>query len=209
MSLRDGKPLPEFTQEELSLFLATDEELKNTAYNLSFDEDAFVSRVARDRFSQILHAHLHMDHVIGLILLEEFKRKDAIDLDRMSFSQKLQLISALALVPEDFVPPVRLINTMRNRLAHDLNCQISDHDVSTLFSKLPRKLQSSVIESEKQNSKCDRLIVIIVHILYAAENFRQVNAHRRLEVSRHMLRVRSFLKKLDAVIEKYDIGGRG
>lgn len=197
MTLKDEKPLPDFSPEELALFNSTDEELKATAYKQSFDGDALLERIRGDRFNQILHAHLHLDHIVTLLLTDEFKRPAAIDLDRVGFSQKLQLIHALALVPASFVPSVRFLNQMRNRLAHRLDAAITDDDVQRLFDRLSPEMKLVVKESERMYKKRDRLTIILVHILFAAENFRQVNAHRRLDMRRHMLRVRSFLRRLD------------
>jgi hypothetical protein len=86
------------TPEELDLLATPDEELRNGTKTFSFDRKRFEARISsRERWQQLLQAHLYFDHVITQLLVDALANPDVINAQRMGFVQKLQLIQALGL----------------------------------------------------------------------------------------------------------------
>jgi hypothetical protein len=126
MSDHDQPPRSSLTAEDLELLATADEELKKRTSKFSFDIDRFTSRIwTGERWQQLLQAHLYYDHVITQIFVEALPKPDALNVSRMSFSQKLQFISALGLLPAPLVSPIDSVNNLRNKIAHDLSFELS------------------------------------------------------------------------------------
>src|SRR5262249_6275153 len=101
-------PLP---TEELELLATPREELARRTQVFSFDRERFKRRIAvGEHWQQLLQAHLYFDHVITQLLSEALVNPDAVNVSRMSFSQKLQFIAALNLLPPDLVSSVEFVN---------------------------------------------------------------------------------------------------
>ncbi|XZQ29754.1 hypothetical protein ACTTAL_01920 [Rhodobacter capsulatus] len=84
--------------EERELLSTSDEDIIRKHQNFSFDLDEFFKRTQNgDYWQQLIQAHLYFEHVISQILTEALTRPEAISLSRMGFSQRLDLIVALAL----------------------------------------------------------------------------------------------------------------
>lgn len=85
----------------------------------------------------LLRGHLWVEkHLIGL-LESELRRPEKLDLDRMTFSQKVKLADALGMLHPDEVGAIRMLNGMRNKLAHNLAGSPSADDVARLREAMP------------------------------------------------------------------------
>src|SRR6516164_3958677 len=93
---------PPPTPEEAEFLATSDEELKKRARVFSFDLQLFCDRLqVGDEWQTLIHAHLYFDHIITQLLTEGVAKPDALNLGKMSFFRKLQLVSALGLLPEE------------------------------------------------------------------------------------------------------------
>jgi hypothetical protein len=123
---------------------AKEEELN--AVTFSFD----VSRLKEDvTFSgdtvvTVIKAHLYLEHVIVQTLTEAFKVPDAVDFRRMSFPAKLDLCVALGIYPKPWREIISRVNEMRNRTAHKLDTQVSEHAKRELWEMLPEITKQSL-----------------------------------------------------------------
>src|SRR5262249_35601988 len=142
---------------------------------------------------QLLQAHLYFDHVITRMLEEALPNPYAMKLRRTSFSQKVQLISAMNLLPSSLIPCIEFINGLRNKIAHELNFEISDEAVNNLINCTPKRLRQVALE---QRTPADRPLSLneVLHILLIQlETFRQDHVNRRLLRRKHVLNARGVL----------------
>lgn len=187
------------TPEELELLATPDEALANKVSGLCFDYEEFTGRVFKgDRWQQVLQAHLYFDHVISRMLEEALPNPYAIKLRRISFSQKVQLISAMNLLPSPLIPAVEFINGLRNRIAHELNFEISDDAVSNLVNCTPKRLRQVALEHRDRGDGPLSLHEILHIVLIQIETFRQDHANRRLLTRKQMLNARVVLARAKA-----------
>ena len=112
----------ELTAEELELLATSDEDIRKLRSVLSFDADRFTSRIWEgEPWQQLLQAHLYLDHVVSLLIRDALHKPEAIKTNRMGFYQKMQFVEGMALLPEPIVRSIQGVNSLRNKVAHDLN----------------------------------------------------------------------------------------
>ena len=136
----------------------------------------------------LLRGHLWVEQHLVALLETELKRPEALNLDRMAFAQKVNLADALGMVTPDDAGTLRILNGMRNRLAHDLTGQPTEEDVA--------RLESSVSESQRglankllplmaqapglpEARLCRRLSAVLLALLTEMEQHRQRHAYWR------------------------------
>jgi hypothetical protein len=130
--MADDSPEP-FSPEDLELLATPDAEIRREASVCSFDQKKLADRIRTgEHWQQLLQAHLYYDHVVTYMLTEELKNPDAINVKRMGFFQKLRLVRAMGLLPEALTVVVERINSLRNKIAHELNFEIDDNQVQEL-----------------------------------------------------------------------------
>ena len=185
-----------FTEEELRLLAASGDELAEWTKEMSFDIDRLVARLKGERWQQILQAHLYFDHVLSALLKEELRHPDAIDVKRMSFAQKLQLVHAIGLVRSDIVPTIAAVNRVRNRLAHDLEAEIGDGEVQQLTNTVPSWFKKQVMKPEEWKGP-DVLRDTLVYLLAFLDGERQRQALRRLQQRKAYLNAARVLDQID------------
>lgn len=185
-----------FSEEEIKLLATPTKQLMEQTGVMSFDLDRLVARLKGEQWQQVLQAHLYFDHVITVLLTEELKNPNAIDVKRMGFAQKLQLVHALALMPGDMVPVVSHVNKIRNRLAHDLEAKIGNDEIAQLKSALPKWFRKNVM-SKAELDDPESLRNIIVFVLTALDSARQQNALRRLQQRKAYLNAARVLDQAD------------
>lgn len=191
----DRKPRA-FTEEEKLLLATSTQKLEEQTAEMSFDIDKLVSRLKGEKWQQVLQAHLYFDHVVSALLTEELKNPNAIDTKRMGFSQKLQLVHAFGLMPEDLVPVVSIVNKIRNRLAHDLEASIGDDELVQIKSSLPKWFKKHVMTKTELDAP-EALRNIMVFVLTYLEMARQKNALRRLQQRKAYLNLNRVLDDSD------------
>jgi hypothetical protein len=184
------------TPEDLELLATPDEELAHKVSDLCFDYEQFTCRVFKgDRWQQLLQAHLYFDHVITRMLEEALPNPDAIKLRRTSFSQKVQLISAMDLLPSSLIPPVEFINGLRNKIAHELNFEISDDAVDNLINCTPKRLRQVALEQRDREDGPLSFHEVLHIVLIQIETLRQDHVNQRLLKRKQVLNARVVLAK--------------
>jgi hypothetical protein len=179
------------TPEDMELLATPDEELTNKVSQLCFDYEKFTGRVFNgDRWQQLLQAHLYFDHVITRMLEDALPNPDAIRLRRTSFSQKVQLISAMDLLPPSLIPPIEFINSLRNKIAHELNFEISDDAVKNLVNCTPKRLRQIALEQRDRDDGPLSFHEVLHIVLIQIETLRQDHQNERLLKRKHVLNTR-------------------
>lgn len=204
--MSEEKPLvsldrPPITAEDLDLLATPDAELHKRVEKFSFDDDRFKARIsAGDRWQQLLQAHLYFDHVITQLLVDGLANPDAINASRMGFLQKLQLIQALGLLPADLTSTVEFINGLRNKIAHDLNFEISDKDEHGFANCTPKWLRDILVTDNDRQSGPLRFHELLRIVLLQIEVIRQRHAFSRLSERKSVIRLRTVLEKTKGAV---------
>lgn len=182
--------------EERELLSTSDEEIIRKHQNFSFDLDEFFKRTQNgDYWQQLIQAHLYFEHVISQILTEALTRPEAISLSRMGFSQRLDLIVALALLPDELIAPIRKISSMRNKISHSLTFEITDNDIRDLEKCTPAHLRDALRPDADGNFRPLKLREILMVILLKADIIRQQRAAGRQINKKAELRLRKVLEE--------------
>jgi hypothetical protein len=105
-----------------------------TVDDLDFDalRNVWVGVDVRD-VGRLLRSHLVVEHFMNLHLIERNPHLTDFDDARLTFSQKLTLLGKLG--PMSLLHAgIRRLNTLRNKVAHQLSYQVTDDDLAPLFS---------------------------------------------------------------------------
>jgi hypothetical protein len=165
--------------------LSTDEAtIKKLCSSYCFDLRAVLRRLrTNNRTVQLLEAHLALDHVLTLTREQQLQREDVLRLDRWGFAQKLELLSALGAVSLRSFDHLKLINALRNKVAHRFEFRISDDDVQQVLKEFPEGMLSDT-------SKKDKFWKGLGLVIIALEQERQTNLHLRINLHRALVNLR-------------------
>lgn len=83
---------------------------------------------------RILRAHLFVEHYLGEYLIAKNPNLSSLDKARLSFSQKLTLLTTKDTIIKSAIPGIRYLNALRNRLAHTLHASLSKKDAQHFLS---------------------------------------------------------------------------
>jgi len=194
MSTRKPKiDRPPLTQFELELLATPTEELKQRTSVFSFDRDRFEARISTgEHWQQLLQAHLYYDHVITQLLSDALDNPDAVSLNRL----------ALNLLPAPLVSTVEAINGLRNKIAHDLNFEISDKDVRDIESCTPKYLRDIAETEDDRKPGPLRFNELLRVVLFQIEVLRQNNVLGRLTNLKSALHLRTVLDQTPGIVYK-------
>lgn len=184
------------TDDELELLSTSNQNILKKHEAFSFDYEDFLERVkVGDNWQQLVQSHLYFEHVVTQILSEALANPEAISLSRMGFSQRLDLIVAMALLPDELVAPIRKISRLRNKLAHNLSFRVSERDVRNLENCTPTHLRDAVRAEEGRAAGPLALHELIGVILLKADIIRQHHAASREIGKKAELRLKAVLRK--------------
>jgi hypothetical protein len=143
-----GKPKrPPMSEADFELLRTPDSELRLQCRVMSFNPDKMFARVGEAAWHNVIQAHLYLDHIVTAIITENIPKPRALKLDRISFSQKLDLISALGVVELDVISLLRAINVMRNKMAHDIDFELGSENIDYVIKRVPSHL-ADIIEND-------------------------------------------------------------
>jgi hypothetical protein len=102
---------------------------------------------ADDPITILIGVHLHLEAFLIELVTRSLAKPAALDLDRLNFPSKLGLAVALGVVPELAFPALKSINSLRNRLAHNLNAELTDSDARRLVAEMQFVRSASALAS--------------------------------------------------------------
>lgn len=186
---------PRATPEDIALVKKTDDEIRAEVSVFSFDIPTLKKRVRDDDPAQaFIQAHLYLDHVITSLLSEGVPFPRHLQLDRTGFTQKLQLVSALGLLHPVHIPPIKVINAIRNKIAHQLDYVVKAEDETKLRSSLPKGLDKEDDGSPTTLVGLLRLLAVMIDVE------RQHRAFERAKRDQAMANVRVVLDDTDPAL---------
>lgn len=139
-----------------------------------FSKSIFIERMGQgEDWHKLVQANVYLEFIALKLLERELQRPAEIRLDRMSFSSRLDLISALGLVPKDIILAAKAISRKRNKVAHDLEFEVNDQDIQQIASSIPKdfkEIAREVNNFEEQEPLLLRHYLSIVVLMF--EQFR-------------------------------------
>ena len=184
------------TIEEIELLSTSDEEILKRHQTFCFHRENCNKRIrSGDRWQQLIQAHLYFEHVVAQILSEALAKPEAISLSRMGFSQRLDLVVAMALLPDELVTPMRKISALRNKIAHDLKFEVTDTDVRHVENCTPVHLRQAIKAEAGRVVGPLELYELLIVILLMADIIRQNSAASREIAKKSKLRLQTVLRK--------------
>lgn len=191
---------PPLTAADLELLSTPDIELRKRVEVFSFDDAQFKARISTgEKWQQLIQAHLYYDHVITSLLVDALVNAEAINASRMGFLQKLKLVEALGLIPDELISTVEFINSLRNKIAHDLKFELNEKDERDFTNCTPKRLRDIML-TENRESGPIRFHELLRIVLLQIEVIRQGLAFRRLEERKLMIRLRTVLERTDGAV---------
>ena len=123
---------------------------KNETEDKSYQKFIDATGNHNDPTSQILKAHLLIEYYIDHILAKNFPRGDVLLKGRLSFSQKLTVLTALDIFSSKYHASIKGLNTVRNSCAHSLDYSVTEADVD----KIGMPFGKQYLEQKKKRFSC-------------------------------------------------------
>jgi hypothetical protein len=81
-----------------------------------------------DRIGRVLRAHLAVEHFVGVSLVTQSPGLAGLERARLSYAQKIELLDRNSRIVEELIPGLRLLGTIRNRIAHRLRVDLTEEE---------------------------------------------------------------------------------
>ena len=92
-----------------------------------------------------MKAHLWVESLLIGLIEVSLAQPEVLDLDRMTFAQKLRLAEACGGLQPETVPWIRALNRLRNSLAHELDGEATDEALEGLARFADKRLDLAVL----------------------------------------------------------------
>lgn len=96
-------------------------------FNMRWDQDI-------GAMGRVLRSHLIVEHYMTAYLQKVNPNLGVIDEARIGFAQKVDLLGDHDILITELIPGIRRVNTVRNRLAHNLSVSVTQDDVNSFSS---------------------------------------------------------------------------
>ena len=140
---KSNKALTDHTGHEL---FGQSFKTSNFARNIYRDEELkfFEALGKDDDLSAFIRAHLYIERALRDLL--RAKLTNYTPLQRFTFAQIIAVCRAAAIVPPPYTNSLTFLNTLRNKLAHDLGASLDDDDVKNLYNHLPQITRATFVD---------------------------------------------------------------
>jgi len=124
---------------------SNEQTLINLSEQVQADTAAFIQKIfADDPLTMVVKAHLYIESVLSRLIATYLENPKALDLERMPFSQKVQLGISLGLIDRREKRALIGLNRIRNRFVHNLEAVLSKEDAADLLTDLSASDQRRV-----------------------------------------------------------------
>lgn len=86
---------------------------------------------------RILRAHLYVEHYMAEYLQKANPRLGSLDGTRLSYAQKVKLLDRNDPHIQHMIAGIKHLNTVRNRIAHNLDVQVTKEDAAVFLAAVP------------------------------------------------------------------------
>lgn len=120
----------------------------------SFDLAAMKSQLSGDDDLQItIKAHLYVEHILMELLKLSLPLHKNLQMDRLNFISKAEICAASGAMPTELLPPIKILNSFRNRLAHNLHSVLANKDKKKIFDSFNKMARDLVLESHEEGRR--------------------------------------------------------
>ena len=171
---------------------ADEEALLPRPWAPSFDEDLVRAQLpsadSADVEQTIIRAHLWTEHFLIQLIEGAVARPASLDMDRLSFGTKVQIASAVGVLPASLAKSLMILNTLRNKVAHKLDYKFYDADKRSFFDSLPTELQGMILGDKALDAVS--FPVILRSIVYLLDSIRHSNQERARIAKEHFAQLK-------------------
>jgi hypothetical protein len=96
---------------------------------------------------------LYVEHVLIEFISHAVENPEAIEFSKLSFPSKVELAIALNLIEKELMSPLKILNSLRNKVAHNLRYKFTDEDKRQLYYSLPVVYQELAATKEGDFAK--------------------------------------------------------
>jgi hypothetical protein len=113
----------------------------------------FIKYIYDDKnpISLTLKSHLFLENFLDEIIRKKFKKPEILFKRReITFSVKIDLLYAGNHLTEDLYNDITRVNSLRNKFAHNLHCDIADYDITRFkFMEDIKKIRAIKVETKR------------------------------------------------------------
>lgn len=120
---------------------------------------------SEDTMGVLIRGHLYLEAVLLRLIGEALEEPGAIELDALRFPVKVDLAIALSAIPTYLRSPLISLNTLRNKVAHNVSVLITDSDQRNLFNRLSKKDRQATMKM-MESKKFSQLLPACIARLY-------------------------------------------
>ena len=89
-----------------------------------------------DILTFLVRGHLYCESTLANILRKALTRCEALDVERLDYQAKLKLCNAFGLIPENLVPGLEQLGSLRNKYVHRLDYNATEQDQLDLINTI-------------------------------------------------------------------------
>lgn len=173
--------------DEFVIATLSDDEIRFNTYQYSFDAKQAAARLrGGGNWQRIIQSHLFFDHIINQLLIEELTNPGQINLDRMTLSAKVDLVSSLGLIDDSTKGFLRTINGIRNKIAHNLSYKVQRLDINRIVEFSPNDAKTLMRITEWKANSSILFKCLFSNIMLLERNRQDWQAHRLAEKRRKL-----------------------
>lgn len=139
-----------------------------------------------NRGSQVICAHLAIDHVISIFVSNLFVEGAPLKVDRMFLPQKVDWLVSLGELDADRASWIRRINALRNKLAHEMTFEVPDAEVRE-YIEFFQKFDEKPLLAKRQFAHALIMLVLFIDGNRAMSLYKDVKRHLAIENARKVL----------------------
>jgi hypothetical protein len=87
-----------------------------------------------DRIGRVLRAHLAVEYFVGVYLVAQNPGFAGLERARLAYAQKIELLDRNDRIVDELISGLRLVGTIRNRIAHRLRVDLTEEDRKAFLS---------------------------------------------------------------------------
>ena len=88
--------------------------------------------------SLVIQCHLLIEECLNSILEESLPDPEVLEIDRLNFARKAQLVCALGKLSKELYEPISQLNRIRNKFAHNSGRVLDQADVESIWALMPK-----------------------------------------------------------------------
>jgi hypothetical protein len=116
------------------------------------DNDQFTEHLTSARpLEVLLRGHLWVEAELIAVLQDVLPFPNLIDLDRLNFPQKISFVAAHGFIRPEDIPAYMKLNSLRNKVAHNLTAEPGEEYANDLISSFGPHLKHLIDELSKES----------------------------------------------------------